>query len=93
MTEAAHIASIAAFAFLGAFTGYGHFKLLSWNVHALIGRKHGLMSACASLGRAAFTVSAFGFAADHGAPALIAALGGFLACRAILLRCPDYVLS
>lgn len=93
MTGWAHIASIAAFAFLGAFTGYAHFKLLSWNVHTLIGRRHGFVAACAPLGRTAFTILAFGFAAGHGAPALIAALGGFLVCRAILLRRPEYVLS
>jgi hypothetical protein len=86
MMAATHMGSVSAFAFLGAFAGFVHLKLLSWNIHALVRQSRRLLSVGASLGRAVVTPAVFALAVFHGALALLAALGGFLLCRAILLR-------
>ena len=93
MTSAAHIISVSLFALFGAFACLLHLKLLSWNVRALVGQSRNPLTGIASLGRAVITIGTFGFAVlNGGTMALIAALAGFLLCRAILMRCPELVL-
>ena len=93
VTEAAHMISLSIFVLVGVLAGCLHFKLLSWNVYALVGQPRTLLTVSVSLGRAVITIGAFGFAVlNGGATALIVALAGFLLCRTILTRCPQLVL-
>ena len=92
MMEAAHIGNVVAFTFLGAITAFLHLKLLSLNVRALTGHPPGVLTVGISLGRAVITLAALLFAVLHSAIALIAALAGFLLCRALLMRRPEFLL-
>lgn len=85
MTGTALIGTIPVFACLGALAGFAYFMLLSWNVHALLGRSRSLLAVGASLSRAPLVAGVFAFSVFHGGLALSAALAGFLLSRAVFL--------